>query len=183
MGVERERRLSEVFNVLERHIEDRYAVPVRIRDVPHPFTGDLDGAEIHIDYAEDVESALFILVHLFGHTIQWNLSARARELSTLFFSEDQPAITRAVFEELRAFEREACEYSLQLMHDAGIRDMDQWVSDYWACDFAYLWHFYETGEKRPFTSFWRDGQPLIAPKPIPAFTPRRWVTRAEGIVV
>lgn len=178
-----EERQRVVFNVLERHIEDRYGVPVRIRDVPEPFTGDLDGAEIHIDFEEHIESALFILVHLFGHTIQWNLSARSRELSLLFFSEGEPEISEAVFHELEAFEREACEYSLQLLHDADIHDMDQWISDYWACDFAYLLHFYQTGEKRPFRSFWREGQPLIQPKPIPSFRPQVWVNRADGIVV
>lgn len=178
-----EDRLREVFDHLERHIEERYGVPVIVTDVPDPFTGDLDGAEILIDYAEHAESALFILVHLFGHTIQWNLSARARELSTLFFGDERPTITDDLFAELEAFEREACEYSLQLMHDAGITDMDQWVSDYWACDFEYLLHIYETGEKRPFRSFWAPGQPLIAPRPIPDFTPRRWVARADGVVV
>lgn len=176
-------RLISVFNTLERHIEARYGVPVILKDVPDPFTGDLDGTEIHVDYAEEVHSALFILVHLFGHTIQWNLSARARELSTLFFGDDKPELTPEAFAELEAFEREACEYSLALMHEAGITDMDQWVSDYWACDFAYLLHIYRTGEKRPFMSFWKPDQPLIRPKPIPPFTPQRWVARADGIVL
>src|SRR6476469_5409931 len=73
-------RLREVFNLLEKHIEDRYAVPIRISDVPNPFTGDLDGAEIRVDYDEEIESALFILGHLFGHTVQWNTSEAAREI-------------------------------------------------------------------------------------------------------
>ena len=49
-------RLLEVFSLLEAHIERRYQIPVRINDVPDPFTGDLDGAEIHVDYREDIES-------------------------------------------------------------------------------------------------------------------------------
>ena len=178
-----EDRLKRVFDRLERYIEDRFGVPVILTDVTDPFTGDLDGAEIMVDHAEHVESALFILVHLFGHTIQWNLSARSRELSTLFFSEGRPQITPEVFAEVEAFEREACEYSLQLLHDAGIHDMDGWIADYWACDFAYLAHFYRTGEKRAFKSFWKTGCPPIQAKPIPAFTPRRWVSRADGVVV
>ena len=44
-------RLRAVFNSVEAHIERRHGIPVRIRDVPHPFTGDLDGAEIHVDHA------------------------------------------------------------------------------------------------------------------------------------
>ena len=62
-------------------IEDRWQIPVRIRDVPDPFTGDLDGAEIRIDFDLDTEDALFILVHLFGHTVQWNVSAEARAIA------------------------------------------------------------------------------------------------------
>ncbi|MGK0348868.1 MAG: hypothetical protein ACI855_004960 [Myxococcota bacterium] len=170
------------FNALERHIEDRYQIPVRIGDVPHPFTGDLTGAEIVVDYDVDAETALFILIHLFGHTVQWNLSDRARELSILQETHSGP-MSPALREELERFEREACEYSLRLLHEAGVHNLDQWVSDYAACDFRYLMHYYDTGEKRPFTSFYVPNQPLIRPRPIPAFSPTRWVGRWDGIVV
>jgi hypothetical protein len=56
-------RYYEVFNQVERYVEDTWHVPVVLRDVPDPFAGDLDGAEIHVDYSEDAENALFILVH------------------------------------------------------------------------------------------------------------------------
>ena len=138
-----EARLREVFNTLEQHVERRYGIPIIIRDVPSPFTGDLDGAEIHVDYAEDIESALFIIAHLF----------------------------------------EACRYSMQLFHEAGVLDLDQWLSDYSSCDFAYLKHFYTTGEKLLFKHFWVNGSPLLQPKPIPPFHPTKWVSRWEGIVV
>ena len=88
-GVDPE-RLREIFDAVERRIEDRWGIPVTISDVPNPFTGDLDGEQILVDYDLDIEDAVFILVHLFGHTIQWNLSARSRELSTLFFAEGKP---------------------------------------------------------------------------------------------
>lgn len=172
-------RLRAVFDRVERHVEHRWAIPVRITDVPNPFTGDLDGAVIHVDYANDVEDAVFILIHLFGHTVQWNSSARARELGLArkaTWTEDELA-------ELAAYEREACRYSLQLLHDAGVTDLDQWVSDFAACDTAYLMHFYRTGEKRPFRSFWQDGAPPLTPLPIPAFTPTRWIGRFDGVVV
>ncbi len=56
-------RLFEVFNIVEPHIERVYGIPVVITDVPSPFTGDLDGATIFVDYHEDMENALFILAH------------------------------------------------------------------------------------------------------------------------
>jgi len=172
-------RLKVIFDRIEKMIEDRWGIPVRIADVPNPFTGDLDGQQIHVDFDVEIEDALFILVHLFGHTVQWNLSAELREIAFLKpdgWTEDQLA-------RLAAYEAEACQYSLQLLHDAGVFDLDQWMADFSACDSAYLMHFYRTGEKRPFRDFWRDGSPIIAPKPIPEFHPTAWVVRSDGVVI
>jgi len=172
-------RLRSVFNHVERFIEDRWSVPVRIQDVPNPFTGDLDGEQIMVDYDLEIEDAVFILVHLFGHTVQWNVSERARAIG----SATSGTWTDDMLQEAADYEREACRYSLQLLHDAGIDDLDQWISDFAACDSAYLMHFYKTGEKRPFRSFWPDQAPLLSPLVIPAFQPTRWLTRYEGTVL
>lgn len=172
-------RLRQVFNLLEPYIERRYGIPVIIKDVPAPFTGDLDGAEIHVDYEEDIESAVFIIAHLFGHTVQWNTNPRAREVGSRAYSNP----TEDELRELRDYEIVACRYSLQLFRDAGVTDLDQWLSDFAACDYAYLEHFFRSGEKRPFRSFWRDDQPLLEPLAIPAFHPAQWISRYEGVVV
>jgi hypothetical protein len=172
-------RFREVFNRVEPHIEERYGVPVIIKDVPYPFTGDLDGSEIHVDHFEDIENALFVMAHLFGHTVQWNVSPAAREVGLKQYSNP----TDAELAELRDYEIAACRYSLQLFHEVSVRDLDQWMSDFAACDYAYLVHFYRTGERRPFRAFWIDDQPLLEPLPIPAFHPERWVSRWDGVVV
>lgn len=169
----------DAFNRLERHIEDRYGIPVVLTDVPHPFTGDLDGEEIRIDYENDPEEALFILVHLFGHTVQWNVSERAREIGQLAVREPSDALLA----ELAGYERDAARYSMALVHQAGIAGLDQWLSDFSACDVAYLLHFYRTAEKHPFRSFWREGSPLITPLALPHFQPTRWWSRWEGVVI
>jgi hypothetical protein len=172
-------RFTDVFNGVERYIEDRYGIPVVISDVPHPFTGDLDGARISVDYELTTEEAVFTVIHLFGHTVQWNLSERAREIG----SKIQTNPSDELMAELEAYERDACRYSMALFHEAGVTDLDQWLSDFAACDFAYLAHFYRTQEKRPFRTFWRDGQPLLTALPIPDFRPTRWLSRWDGIVV
>lgn len=51
---------------------------MRIRDVPNPSRATWAQA-VHVDYAEDIESALFIIAHLFGHTVQWNTDVAARD--------------------------------------------------------------------------------------------------------
>lgn len=171
--------LRDVFNRLERMIEHRWSIPVVIRDIPNPFTGDLDGEQILVDYDLDIEDAVFILIHLFGHTVQWNISEASRDIAFLAPAQWTPAQLDAA----TAYEAEACRYSLQLLHEAGIHDLDQWISDFAACDLAYLLHFYKTGEKHPFRSFWRDGTPILAPLAIPEFRPTQWLTRYQGTVV
>ncbi len=175
-----EDRLREVFNIVERYVEEKYQIPVIIKDVPHPFTGDLDGAEIHVDYEEEVDGAVFILAHLFGHTVQWNVCDHSRAVGQQGILVNP---TSEQMKELGEYEVTACRYSLQLFHECGIRDLDQWLSNFAACDYAYLEHVYKTGEKPPFMSFWREESPLIDPLKIPDFEPKRWVSRWEGIVV
>ena len=174
-----EARFREVFDVIEPYIERRYGIPVVIRDVADPFTGDLDGEHIEVDYDQSWEDALFIIAHLFGHTVQWNTDPRARTLGLA--RVEHP--TEEFLSDLREYERTACRYSLQLFHNAGITDLDQWMADFAACDSAYLMHFYRTGEKLPFRTFWKNGAPPIAPLTIPEFRPERWVSRADGVVI
>jgi hypothetical protein len=174
-----EGRFRQVFNAMEQFIERRYGVPVRICDVATPFTGDLDGAEIQIDYEQGIEEAVFILAHLFGHTVQWNINERSREIGAVVPGE----VNEEQLAEIDAYEREACAYSIQLLHDAGVHDLDQWFSDFATCDYAYLDHYYRTGEKREFVDFWRDNQPIVAPLKIPRFHPTQWVARWKGTVI
>ncbi|MCX5741524.1 MAG: hypothetical protein NT062_03390 [Proteobacteria bacterium] len=172
-------RLRAVFDLIERHVEHRWNIPVRIQDVPDPFTGDLDGEQIMVDYDLDLENALFILIHLFGHTVQWNVSERGRAIA---FAKPT-AWTEEMLREVATYEDEAASYSLQLLHDVGVHDLDQWVSDFAACDAAYLVHFYRTGEKLAFRSFWKDAAPLLQPRPIPDFQPTQWLSRYQGTVI
>jgi len=171
--------LRAVFDRVSRVVHERWGIPVRVQDVPNPFTGDLDGEQIMVDYDLDIEDAVFILIHLFGHTVQWNVSAERREVAfaaPATWTDDQ-------LQAAMDYEAEACRYSLQLVHEAGFHDLDQWIADFAACDARYLLHFYKTGEKRPFRSFWIDGAPVLAPLAIPEFRPTRWLSRYQGTVV
>jgi len=106
-----EERFREVFNAVEAHIERRCGIPVVISDVTDPFTGDLDGARIDVDFDQSGEDALFIIAHLFGHTVQWNTDERGRAIGTA------PVATGAseeVLAEVREYEQTACRYSLEL---------------------------------------------------------------------
>jgi hypothetical protein len=160
-------------------IEQDHGVRVVTKDVPDPFTGDLNGMEIQIDYAVSPEERLFLLLHLFGHTVQWNVNPASLEIGrprTLPVDPQQ-------LPEIVNYEREAASYALAILRETGITELDQWLSDYTACDMAYLEYYYRTGQKRDFRTFWRDQTPLLQPKPVPAFTPASRKFRNEGVVI
>src|ERR1051326_1831329 len=65
---------AEYASRVQEHLERDWGIPVVTRDIPDPLTGDLDGAEIDVVYAITPELRLFLLGHLFGHTVQWNVN-------------------------------------------------------------------------------------------------------------
>jgi hypothetical protein len=164
---------------VQEHVERRYGIPVVTRHIPAPLTGDLDGAEIHIDSGVTLEQRLFLLGHLFGHTVQWNVDPRAFEIG----KPQKPPVSEDLLPELLEYECEAARYGLALFHQIGITGADQWYSDYTACDREYLFHYYRTGEKKDPLSFWCDGTAMLRGKSVPAFTPVKRVFRLDGIVI
>ncbi|PYP92488.1 MAG: hypothetical protein DMG65_03965 [Candidatus Angelobacter sp. Gp1-AA117] len=164
---------------VQEHLERDYGIPVITRDIPDPLTGDLDGAEIDVDYAITPEQRLFLLAHLFGHTVQWNVNESAFDLGRQY----KPPVDEALFPDVLAYEGEAARYGLTLLHQMGITDVDQWFSNYTAADQTYLLHFYRTGDKGEFSAFWKEGATLIEPKPIPIFKPTKRVFRMDGVVI
>ena len=148
------------------------------RDIPDPLTGDLDGAEIHVDYSLNPEQRLFLLAHLFGHTVQWNVDPAA-----FVMGQPQIPVSEELLHLLLEYELQAARFGLALLHEAGAADADQWFSDYSACDQAYLSHFYRTGEKRDFQSFWRNGTARLDPEEPPVFTPAKHPARMDGVVI
>jgi hypothetical protein len=164
---------------VQHHLSNKYGIATVTRDIPDPLTGDLDGAEIHIDYAVTAEQRLFLLGHLFGHTVQWNTAPSAFEIGRQY----QPPVDEKLFPAILAYEGEAASYALSMLHEIDITEIDAWFSNYTACDQAYLLHFYRTGMKRDFQEFWRDDAPLILPKPIPPFVPTKRAFRMDGIVI
>ncbi len=164
---------------MQAYLEDVYGINVVTRDIPDPLTGDLDGMTIHVDHLLDAEQRLFLIAHLFGHTAQWNLSPEGYELG----QPQRPPVQEDLLRRLLAYEQEAAAYALQLLHATEIHDLDQWFSNYAACDAAYLEYYYRTGEQRPFPEFWREHAAVILAQPVPSFTPVRRPPRTDGIVI
>ena len=164
---------------VETHLKTRYGIRVVTRDIPDPLTGDLDGLEIHIDYAVTPEQRLFLLAHLFGHTVQWNTDPSAFEIGRQY----QPPVDEKLFPAILAYEREAASYGFAMLHEADVTDTDEWFSAYSECDQTYLLDFYRSGKKSDSRTFWPENFPLIQPKPIPSFNVARRTFRMDGVVI
>jgi hypothetical protein len=151
-----------------------YGIEVKIGDVLDPNTGDFNGEEITVDYNQEVDSALFVVLHLFGHTVQWNISDALREIGLdVSIGKSEEHLQRS-----RMYERGATRYGMQLIHEAGITDLDRWITDWWEADWRYLSHYYRTGEKPDFRAqFQLNCGELLTAEPIPPFQPRRWQAR------
>lgn len=172
-------RLTALAERAEEYLATKYHVPVHIRAIPKPFHGDLDGSQIDIDGETEPAERLFLILHLFGHTVQWDTSARAREIGRPLPVPVAPEL----LPELLAYEREAAGYAVALLHELGEYELDQWFTDIAEADLAYLTHYYRTGEKRPVTEFFRADRPLVKAIAIPRFQPKQWIFRADGVVI
>ena len=95
---------------VQKHLEDVYGIRIVTRDIPDPLTGDLDGAEIDIDYAVSPEQRLFLLAHLFGHTVQWNVNPALFEIGRRY----EPPVNEHLIPAVIAYEREAAGYALTM---------------------------------------------------------------------
>src|SRR5271170_8100683 len=98
---------------VQKQIEQVYGLRVVTRDIPDPLTGDLNGAEIQIDYAVTPEQRLFLLAHLFGHTVQWNVRVGAFELGR----PQSPPVSEDCLPALMEYEGEAARYALGLLQE------------------------------------------------------------------
>ncbi len=136
---------------------------IEYRDLESPRTGIFDGLRIVLDPDVDFEMQCFILLHLFGHSVQWVAPELENKLWALQHTTERAAFMRV----LHDYEYEAAAYGMQLMHEAGVRDLDQWYSDFVATDWRYVERYYETDTIPPWHECVVHGQPLIEPRPIP----------------
>jgi hypothetical protein len=147
----------------------KYGFEIEYRDLEHPRTGIFDGQRIVLDPDVDFEMQCFILLHLFGHSVQWIAPSLSAKLDALQHTADRKVFMQV----LHDYEYEAARFGMQLMHEAGVRDLDQWYSDFVATDWRYVERYYETDQIPPWHECVVAGQPLIVPLEIPALERKR----------
>ena len=163
-----------IFCSLAERIEEAYSLKVNVGPVTGSYTGQFDGKEIWADLDRDPEEAVFILVHLFGHTVQWNLDEKLRRLGLAVSGVKEEDLPR-IYE----YERQASQFGLALLEETGEMRLAWWLSDCFGADWKFLAHFYRTGEKVRFKKEEGTDEPLLSALPIPRFVPQRWPPRGS----
>ena len=147
----------------------KYGFKIRYADLEAPRTGTFDGLEITLDPDVEFEMQCFILLHLFGHSVQWVAPTLEHKLTAIQQSTDKSAFLEA----LQAYEFEAAQFGIQLMHEAGITDLDQWYSDFVQTDWIYVRRYYLEGRIPTWEECRAEQQPLVQPTPIPELAHRK----------
>ena len=137
-------RFTDVLKKIQHYAANRLGLTIiDTSDLDPYFKGDLDGMNIWIASALDDEEELFNVLHLVGHSIQWNVSNDLRSLgSVLHQKPDDDTLLR-----LQQYEWEANCYGLSILHELDVFDLDEWLVEKYTEDMCYLTHFYKTGEK------------------------------------
>lgn len=164
------------FCLIREIIEKEFQVRVIKRELDPRITGTFDGKEIAIRDDLPVELQLFILLHLFGHTVQWNTSRECRRIGLIELDSFSKKETIKV---VRVYEHKASQYGLGLLHQAQIFSLDQWLASWSATDWQYFLQVCLTGKNDTFDlsahqRYWVDGANPITPQTVPLFTPRLW---------
>ncbi|MDQ6845415.1 MAG: hypothetical protein M3Z92_13865 [Bacteroidota bacterium] len=173
---------AETLNKCEHVVKEMGLVIHYTHNLDHFFKGDLDGKRIYIGNNLDVEEKLFNLVHLTGHSVQWNIDELLRNLgSELYLHPDDKLLKK-----LQTYEWQANCYGLSILHKAGAADLDKWLTEKYMLDMMYLTHFYITGKKLKCITKQAKAYPFkkaLKPLPIPVFKPTPSHKTRNGIVI
>ncbi len=131
-----------------------------------PRLGIFDGLKLTIDPAVDFETQCFLVLHLFGHSVQWVAPSYRPEI--IGVSEGDLETYLAALEQ---YERNAARFGLQLLHEAGVNDLDRWFFDFAETDWRYVETFYRTGSIPSWETCKVTGAPIVEPLPIPPLEP------------
>ena len=146
----------------------KYGFSIEYRDLEPPRTGIFDGRRLVIDPDVGFEMQCFVLLHLFGHSVQWVAPSIEHELGPLQSTTDKEAF----LETLRAYEYKAAAFGRQLLADVQLDEVAPWYDDFVATDWNYVERFYREDGLPPWDECIACGAASIAALPIPALVHR-----------
>jgi hypothetical protein len=147
----------------------RYGFTIELADLEKPKTGTFDGLTIRVDALLSLEMQCFILLHLFGHSVQWVAPSLAGVLTGIQSNANLESFLVA----LKAYEQQAAQLGLALLHEMGVTDLDQWLTDSAETDWRYVERYYREGVIPQWDDCVVVGQALFEPLAIPELQRRK----------
>ncbi len=147
----------------------KYGFALELADIEPPRTGIFDGLKIVIDPDVGFEMQCFVLLHLFGHSVQWTAPALAHKLEALRHTTEKEAFMRV----LHDYEFEAARFGRQLLAETGIERLEAWYADFVETDWRYVERFYQTDTIPPWEECLAQAARPVEPLAIPELKHRR----------
>jgi len=141
----------------------KHGFVLEYQDLEPPRTGIFDGLKISLDPDVRFEMQCFLLLHLFGHSVQWVAAKPSDKLEDLQHTDDRAVFMRV----LQAYEFEAAGYGLSLLHETGVTGFDQWYTDFVHTDWRYVEEYYKTDRLPDWTTCVASGCAPLTETPIP----------------
>jgi hypothetical protein len=161
-------RLVRLWSVVTSGVVKR-GFAIEYRDLEPPRTGIFDGLTIVIDPDVEFEMQCFVLLHLFGHSVQWVAPSIAHQLDALQNTADKERFLQV----LHDYEYEAAGFGIRLLHELGVHDLDGWFSDFVATDWQYVERYYREDRIPPWKECIVGGAPPIGELAIPQLVLRQ----------
>ncbi|HVC95549.1 MAG TPA: hypothetical protein VND64_17775 [Pirellulales bacterium] len=147
----------------------KHGFALELADLEPPRTGIFDGLKIVIDPDVGFEMQCFVLLHLFGHSVQWTAPALEHKLDALRHTTEKGTFMKV----LHDYEFEAARFGRQLLAETGIAGLDAWYADFVATDWRYVERFYRTDAIPPWEECLAQSTAFVEPLAIPDVRHRR----------
>jgi hypothetical protein len=147
----------------------KHGFVLELADLEPPRTGIFDGLKIVIDPDVGFEMQCFVLLHLFGHSVQWTAPALAGQLDALQNTTDKTAFMRV----LHDYEFVAARFGRQLLAETGVAGLEAWYADFVETDWRYVERFYLTDVIPPWEECLAQATQPVEPLAVPELRLRR----------
>lgn len=167
-----ESSFRQYYEVLNDYLLAKYNIAVYESEVVDldEFIGSFNGKNITVKKGLNFDHKLFLILHLFGHCVQWCGLNQEKYLDipeTLPINNDGE-VSPEKLNKLREYEAEAAGFAVQLLNDALNINLSQWFADWSHADWDYFVKITSLSNKpKSLDLKIQFGTDLISPKMIP----------------
>ena len=173
-------KYSNYLQLLSDYLLENYGLQTIYDDVVDEdfYMGSYDGSSIIVKNSLSHEYKLFLVAHLFGHTIQWNHNfCKYKAIEQELPINKHGELTKSQLNKLKSYEYEAAGYSIYILSESLGVDLSQWFSDWSNADWEYFIALSDLNNKHNTEIKVKYGSKLIPKKRVPQTTRLRKFNR------